>query len=113
MKKLLFLLLLVNNVSYTQTEIGTAFQNEMNTLFQNVSRTPVTTGLLKEYGMRFTDVGKLNGVLTTSNHCNSGVWSALYTSLYFMKFNNNVSLTNLKIYCTLMITDNLKQNHLI
>ncbi|MCX8490580.1 MAG: hypothetical protein ORN54_05890 [Cyclobacteriaceae bacterium] len=94
MKKLLFLLVLVRSISYAQTEIGTAFQTEMNTLFQNVSRTPITTGLLKEYGMRFTDVGKLNGVLTTSNYCSRGVWSSLYTSLYFMKFNNNVSLTN-------------------
>jgi hypothetical protein len=113
MKKLIFIFLLASSSGYAQTEIGTAFQTEMNTLFQNVNRTTVTTGLLKEYGMRFTDVGKLNGVLITSNHCNRGVWSALYTSLYFMKFNNNVSLTNLKIYCTLMITDNLKQNHLI
>ncbi|MCX8492428.1 MAG: hypothetical protein ORN54_15330 [Cyclobacteriaceae bacterium] len=73
MKKLLFFFFLVNNLCIAQTEIGTAFQNERNALFQYLDRIPVTTGLLKEYGMRFTDVGKFNGVLTTSNYYSRGL----------------------------------------
>ncbi len=48
MKKLILLLVtLLPIIGYTQTEIGTVFQNNMNTIFQSVDRTPVTTGLLQ------------------------------------------------------------------
>jgi len=76
-----------------QTEIGTTFQNNMDVIYQNVDRSYVTTGLLLDYGLLLTDVAKFNGTLVSDNYANRSVWTALYSSLYFMKFNNNATLT--------------------
>ena len=49
------LILLVSNFVHAQN--STAFQDDMNLVFQ-VNRSFVTTGLLKDYGLQMTDVAK-------------------------------------------------------
>ncbi len=74
-------------------ETSDAFRTEINRIFQGVNPTPVTTGLLWDYGMELTDVVKFNGVLSTSNYLNLAEWQRLYATMYTMKFNSNISLT--------------------
>lgn len=64
----------------------------MNSIYQNVDRSPVTTGLLKDYGLNLTDVSRYNGTIQPNNAVNRGEWQSLYSSLYFMKFNPNATL---------------------
>ncbi len=93
MKKcILFLVAIMPLMCCGQTEVATVFQNNMNTIFQSVDRTPVTTGLLQDYGLLMTDVDAFNGTLQTNNYVDRSVWSTLYTSLYNMRFNANATL---------------------
>jgi hypothetical protein len=70
-----------------------AFRNQMNTIFQNVNSTPISTGLLWDYGLELTDATQYNGTITSSNYVNMAEWRMLYSSLYTMRFNNNISMT--------------------
>jgi pimeloyl-ACP methyl ester carboxylesterase len=92
MKKILFLFLAFAYGANAQTEIATVFRNDMNYLFQHVNRTPVTTGLLKDYGLMLTNVNKFNGTLMGDNHAGRSAWTTLYTSIYSMRFNSNATL---------------------
>ena len=65
----------------------------MNVIYQHVDRSFVTTGLLLDYGLLFADVAKFNGTLQSNNYVNRTIWSSLYSSLYFMTFNTNATLT--------------------
>ncbi len=47
-KTILFLAAILPLVCCGQIEVATVFQNNMNTIFQSVDRTPVTTGLLQD-----------------------------------------------------------------
>jgi hypothetical protein len=83
------LLLMASNVFGQNTNV---FQDNMDVIYQNVNRTHVTTGLLKDYGLLLTDISKFNGTRQANNYVNHPVWSSLYASLYFMKFNSNATL---------------------
>ena len=74
-------------------QISDAFRNQMNTIFQNVNSTPISSGLLWDYGLELTDVTLYNGVITSNNYVNLAEWRMLYSSLYTMRFNNNISMT--------------------
>jgi hypothetical protein len=54
-------------ICFGQIEVATVFQNNMNIIFQNVDRTPVTTGLLKDYGLMMNDMEVFNGTLLSNN----------------------------------------------
>jgi hypothetical protein len=91
MKKILTLCWLAASLT-THAQTSTVFQDNMNVIYQNVDRTPVTTGLLLDYGLLLTDVAAYNGTLRANNYVNRAAWSSLYASLFLMKFNNNASL---------------------
>jgi len=78
-------------VVFCNAQNSTVFKDDMDAMFQ-VNRGFVATGLLKDYGLLFTDVSKFNGTLQANNMANRGVWQVLYSSLYFMKFNSNSAL---------------------
>lgn len=56
-----------DNPGSVPTPYNNAFSDQINHLFQYVDRTAVTTGLLKDYGIDFTDVERCNGQLATNN----------------------------------------------
>ncbi len=91
MKKLIFLSVIVLYQS-SLAQNSTVFQDNMNVIYQNVNRSYVTTGLLLDYGLLLNDVAKFDGSLQSNNYVNRQVWTSLYSSLYFMKFNNNSTL---------------------
>ncbi len=70
-----------------------AFRTEMNAVFQNVNPAPISSGLLWDYGLELTDVVKFNGVPTTSNTLTLAEWQLLYSSLFTMRYNSNISLS--------------------
>jgi hypothetical protein len=76
------------NPNSTPVAYNTAFSDQINQVFQNVDRTPVTTGLLRDYGIAFTDVGLYDGVRTASNYIPYSEWQSLYLSLYSFRFNS-------------------------
>jgi pimeloyl-ACP methyl ester carboxylesterase len=81
-----------NNPFAPANEESTVYADAMNAIFQHVDRAPVSTGLLKDYGMEFTRVGKHNGVRSTDNYAVHTEWQALYLSLYSFIFNANAAL---------------------
>ena len=92
MKKLIFIYLLLL-WQWSLAQNSTVFQDNMNIIYQNVNRTYVTTGLLLDYGLLVADVAKFDGTLQTNNYVDRPVWTGLYSSLYFMKFNSNATLS--------------------
>ena len=60
----LLLILLLAKVGYAQN--STAFQDDMNLVFQ-VNRSFVTTGLLKDYGLQLADVAKFHVTIGADN----------------------------------------------
>jgi hypothetical protein len=87
---LLLLLLGVAMLAKAQT-----FPETINGIYQNVNRTPVNTGLLRDYGINFTNIEKYNGTSQVdSNKLVYIEWKQIYLSLYSMRFNSNVSIAD-------------------
>ncbi|WP_418602423.1 hypothetical protein [Hwangdonia sp.] len=61
------------------------YYNRMQHVFGNIDKTKVTTGYLKEFGIRFNEVENYNGVLSTNNLVDKTQWQSLYSSLYTMR----------------------------
>lgn len=91
MKKIFTLCWLAASLT-SLAQTSTVFQDNMSVIYQNVDRSPVTTGLLLDYGLLLTDVAAYNGTLQANNYVNRTAWSSLYASLFLMKFNNNAAL---------------------
>ena len=73
-------------------EYSSAYADAMDSIFQHVDRSPVSTGLLMDYGLQLTDVTRFNGTLQSNNYTSRTVWQTLYGSLYSMIFNANATL---------------------
>lgn len=116
MKKILLLLLAFAYGANAQTEIATVFRNDMDYLFQHVDRSPVTTGLLKDYGLMLTDIARFNGSLQGNNYASRGSWSMLYASIYSMRFNSNAVLPTPELVNSTVnghVSSNPDVNHLL
>ena len=74
---------------------STAYRDQINQVFANVDPAPITTGLLRDYGLEFANVGEFDGVPADSNATNLGVWRFVYGSLFTMQFNPNANLPEL------------------
>jgi hypothetical protein len=65
-----------------------AYANRMQHIFGNIDKTKVTTGYLKEFGVRFANVEACNGTLSQNNFVSKSEWHSLYSSLYSMRVGN-------------------------
>ena len=86
MKKILqllscFALFYMSNVQAQNT----AYANRMQYIFSNINKSKVTTGYLKEFGVRFANIEASNGALNTSNYVTPKEWNGIYSSLYSMR----------------------------
>jgi len=61
------------------------YYNRMQTIFGNIDKTKVTSGYLKEFGIRFNTIEDYDGVLDTFNFVDKTQFQSLYTSLYTMR----------------------------
>ncbi len=86
-------LCVVYPASFCLAQTSDAFRTQMNSVFQNVNPTPISSGLLWDYGLELTDATQYNGTITSTNYVNLAEWRMLYSSLYTMRFNNNISMT--------------------
>jgi len=64
---------------------NTAYANRMQYIFGNINKSKVTTGYLKEFGIRFADIEACNGSLSSNNFVTVKEWNNLYNSLYSMR----------------------------
>src|SRR5215469_18086927 len=98
MKRLtLFVLMLfaLAGHSFAQTDT-TTFSGKLQYVFGNLSKTPITTGLLREWGIDFVDLDNFTGqVLTDSNWTNLTNWRAIYATLYSEQLNGTGPLVGL------------------
>ncbi|MFK5959185.1 MAG: hypothetical protein QM495_10010 [Lutibacter sp.] len=103
MKKLLLLLLLIGStyIGYTQNN---SYANRMQHIFGNIDKAKVTTGYLKEFGIRLNEIETYNGIINSNNFVDKTQWQSLYSSLYTMRIGSvalnmadpNTIFTNLK-----------------
>ncbi len=50
------------------------YYNRMQHVFGNIDKTKVTTGFLKDYGIRFVDIEKSSGTINALNAVNESEW---------------------------------------
>lgn len=62
-----------------------AYYNRMQQVFGNIDKAKVTTGYLKEFGIRFNTIEDYDGVLDTLNFVDKIQWKSIYSSLYTMR----------------------------
>lgn len=73
------------------------YYNRMQHVFGNIDKAKVTTGYLKEFGIRFNTIEDYDGVLDTLNYVDKLQWKNLYSSLYTMRVGTsaqNMTSTN-------------------
>jgi hypothetical protein len=63
MKKL-FLFMFALCAGHAHAQVSNAWKTEIESTFENVNRSYVTTGLLNDYGLYFTNIEKFNGILS-------------------------------------------------
>ena len=93
-EKNLLILLALNYLSLNLLlgQQSNTYRNQVNNIFTNVNPSPITTGLLADYGMEFIDTEKFNGTLVDANKVDLGAFRSLYISMYSMRYNNNFTL---------------------
>ncbi|TDP60357.1 T9SS type A sorting domain-containing protein [Flavobacterium dankookense] len=84
MKRILLFLLCLATFYNVQAQ-NTAYANRMQYIFGNINKSKVTTGYLKEFGVRFANIEVCNGSLSTNNYVTLKEWNNLYNSLYSMR----------------------------
>ena len=67
---------------------------DLNVLFGQLNLSKITTGLLVDYALEYTDLALFSGVISNENAVNMSVWLNIYKTVYSAKINNQINLTN-------------------
>lgn len=67
MKKTLLLFLLCLIFNWSALSQNTDYYDRMEHIFGNIDKTKVSTGFLKEFGIRFNEVEAYKGVISATN----------------------------------------------
>ncbi|HUZ57411.1 MAG TPA: T9SS type A sorting domain-containing protein [Hanamia sp.] len=95
MKKFLLLIIsfIVISSLKAQTYDTTTYYGKMDFIFNNISHTQITTGLLRDYGIDFLNLDDYTGkVLNDSNYVTLTDWRSLYASIYSEQINTPVTM---------------------
>jgi len=84
----LFLTIVVGNTM--AQDANQAYTDAMNTIFQQIDKSKITTGLLIDYGLQIVDPEYFNGVPADSNYVDMDTWISLYCSIYDAKINDRI-----------------------
>ncbi|PQV51602.1 hypothetical protein CLV33_101528 [Jejuia pallidilutea] len=76
MKKRLVFTLLCMAFFYGNAQ-NNSYYNRMQHIFGNIDKTKVTTGYLKEFGIRFNEVEAYNGTIASNNLVDKTQWQSL------------------------------------
>jgi len=85
MKNLPFLLLLLPSLLFAQIHVDNNWKNSINPIFENLDKTKISSGMLLDYAMEFTNVVAYNGVVTDSTYVNANVVGDIYKTLFMSK----------------------------
>ena len=85
MKKFTLLLILVPLFALAQINVNNDWKNSINATFQNLDKTKISSGMLLDYAMEFTNVTAYNGVLTDSTYIDINVMGDIYKTLFMSK----------------------------
>jgi len=94
MKKLLLNLFLYLLVVSAMGQTPSNYYDRMQHVFGAIDKNKVTTGLLKEFGVRFNEVEAYNGTLGYTNHIDKTQWRSLYYSLHTMRVGTATTMTD-------------------
>ena len=85
------LLLCLKLPSFAQAETDTSFAAQMNSIFANLEKTRIPYGILKDYGMEFTNLNQFNGkaALSDSNYTDGSTFWDVYKSLVMSRIHSN------------------------
>ena len=62
---------------------STNYYDRMNHIFGAIDKTKVTTGFLKEFGVRLNQIESYNGTMDTTNWVDITQWQSLYNYTLF------------------------------
>ncbi|MEP7239094.1 MAG: hypothetical protein ABI685_14540, partial [Ferruginibacter sp.] len=81
------------NAVFAQTETDTTFSYQMNTIFGNLDKTKVPFGILRDYGMEFTNIENYSGTaaLADSNYADATTFWDVYQTLLTCRFSTTSS----------------------
>lgn len=75
---------------YAQNTDTSQYYGKMDYVFEHVNKTPITSGMLRDYGIEFLNLDNYTGtVLHDSNYVGLSEWRMLYASLYSSQINNS------------------------
>ena len=81
-----FLLITICLITFCNVQAQNSdYANRMQYVFGNIDQTKVTTGYLKEFGIRFANMEACNGSLSANNFVTKSEFQSLYNSLYSMR----------------------------
>ena len=102
MKKFFLLsLLLLSVITLQAQETPNDFSDRIKSIFQHVDKTPVTTGILLDVGIDFSNLNNFDGsILADSNLVSLKEWRGIYGSLLTSQFSNSVSFTSFPSFNT-------------
>ena len=85
MKNLTYFLFLFPLFALAQINVNNDWKNSINATFQNLDKTKISSGMLLDYAMEFTNVTAYNGVLTDSTYIDINVMGDIYKTLFMSK----------------------------
>jgi len=85
MKNLTYLLLILPSLLFSQIHVDNQWKNAINPIFQNLDKSKITSGMLLDFAMEFTDVTAYNGVITDTTYVNANVVGDIYKTLFMSK----------------------------
>ncbi len=91
MKTLATIILICLSSMTGVAQTSSAYKTQVETIFQ-VDRSFVTTGLLQDYGILFTNVGKYTGIRSDSSFLDYSEWQSIYNSLYTCRSTTTATL---------------------
>ncbi|WP_290475803.1 MULTISPECIES: T9SS type A sorting domain-containing protein [unclassified Leeuwenhoekiella] len=72
-------------------DINTGLEVELETIFQNIDKTKIPYGLLKEAAYEFTELNEYDGNLTDSSFVHPGTLKQIYKTLLMSRMRDNVT----------------------
>ncbi|WP_405370032.1 hypothetical protein [Nonlabens sp. Asnod2-A12] len=86
MKKIITFLLLFPSLLFAQLHVDDTWSNEVNPIFNNLDKTKITSGILIDYAMEFTDLSAYNGVVTDTNYVDVTTVGNIYKTYLWEKW---------------------------
>ncbi len=85
MKKLVLIIAIVPFLAFAQLNVDNQWKNSINPIFNDLEKNRISSGILLDYAMEFTDVSTYNGVLNEDNYVNLNVYGNIYKTLFIGK----------------------------